>query len=314
MKKLRFRWPWKKSSRKKNPSSYHLLLHEKKNRVKKHEFAHTPKTPLSFVWQKYKSSVVGILLGIFVFGGLGGIFFFSGFFSIQEIALTRQDLRVNVEAISTVLQGIRGRNILLLSKAQLTTALQKRFPEIETVTIEKIYPNTLQIFVSTFPIVAQWQFLVSEKSEDITISEVAGDEFLEEIMVFIDSQGRVSEVQEGENKPEFLFEETVEPFDFPEIHFGYEVLSGARLADIFAAKELLEKKINASIQKATYFRQAQEIHFQTETGTFFWLDFFTAFAEQLEKIDIALGELPLFEKELEYVDLRIPGRLLYKEK
>ncbi|MBI5414305.1 FtsQ-type POTRA domain-containing protein [Candidatus Peregrinibacteria bacterium] len=228
--------------------------------------------------------------------------------------LTRRDFRANVEGITSLLLPYKGQNIFLLSKKNLSEKIIKKFPEIKTVDIERNLPRTLQVTVETYPILVKWEFSLQTKEEPQTPS-IPNDRAVKipNTPIFLNSLGRVSVTEPEDEGKAFLIQERVK--NSPrEMYFGYEVFNADRLQKVLSAKDLLAEQISSPVVSAELLRDAQEVHFISENGVEFWCDFSSPFEEQILKISKALREVKLFEMSLEYIDLRVPGKLIYKPK
>ncbi len=289
--------------KKRKQNSYSLLLRKKRQKVSLQKSRISWKRIWSLNLKKYSNIAFGILVGCTIFLILGGFFFFSNFFTIKDILLTRRDFRVNVQGVSSVLKTLQGENVFLTSKKEITESLSQKFPEIHTIEITKIPPSAIRITVATFPIVAKWEFELAEKSEDLS----------ENLIVFINTLGQVSPTEEGDEETAFhiIEKSKVIPTGFA---FGTSIYPRQNLEKILETKELLEAEIPYSIDLVHVFRDAQEIHFITKDGPEFWMDFATFLEDQIQKIPSALQETDIFAKNILYLDLRIPDKIFIKEK
>ncbi len=292
-------------------NTYSLLLREKKRRFLKPDFQHPENRSFPYYWMKYRSYLWGILLGIAVFIILGVIFFFSNLFSVDEIALTRRDFRVNVEGVSSLLLPYRGENIFFISKKEIGEKIFKKYPEIKSIEVIKSYPRKLEVIVETHPIIVKWEFRFPSTIPEGPSSTDPPP--LTNIIVYLNALGKVSMTEPADEEKAFHIIERDDDFS-EELYFGFEVYPKERIEEILRGKEYLETITPYTILAAELFRDAQEIHYYSKDGPEFWVDFFTPFDEQIRKIELALNETDLFEESMLYLDLRISGKLIYMPK
>ena len=63
-----------------------------------------------------------------------------------------------------------------------------------------------------------------------------------------------------------------------------------------------------------YLRNAQEIHFRDEKEVQYWIFLKKDGIKQIEKLQKALQQRNIFKKPLQYIDLRITRKVIYKPK
>lgn len=290
--------------------TYGFLLRKKKEKTPSHALELRGKNKLSFLWKKYQNLFFGGILGGVVFIVFGSIFFFSNLFVIRQVELTRRDFRVDVVGISRVIESFQGSNIFLVSERNVREEIQTLFPEVSAVELDKDYPDTIRVIVETFPIAARWNFELLP--EEIPEPQDEDAEVVTEREVFLNTVGKMSVVgAEEDTSQHLLIREKVPVLPAPTLTSA-QVVSAAMLDEILTAKNRLEETVPFPISSVEFFRDAREVHFIAENGPTFWLDFFAPLEEQIRKIELARQEVNVFETDLEYLDLRIPGKLIYK--
>jgi len=156
----------------------------------------------------------------------------------------------------------------------------------------------LDVSLKTAPAVSKWKYSVGAGEG---VPPVLGEGFVNESGMFFPN---------GDAKMAFFIEETVQREKVPE--FSEVVIAPERLHDILWAKSELQGITGQEIISAQYLRRAQEVHFMAKNGTIFWLFMNAPLTDQLEKLKRVLLEVNIFAKKVEYIDLRISGKLIYK--
>ncbi len=197
-----------------------------------------------------------------------------------------------------VLQNTKGENMFLLSLPFLREELKIRFPELHEILIEKKYPHILKVSLKTAPVVAKWQY---EILTDPALPPIKEEGFVNEKGMFFPT---------GNTDVLFRIEEKISRKKAPE--FSEEVISQSRLQEILLGKKDLERITGQEIISAQYIRNAQEIHFVAKNKTIFWLFMNIPFEKQIQKLERSLSEFPIFSRPIEYIDLRISGKIIYK--
>lgn len=94
-------------------------------------------------------------LSITVMGIVMGIVFVSGFFHISTISVVRDSAYVNPQQIEQYLAKVKGQNILFVNTDELRLDTLQTFPMLSSVEIHRLFPQALQIKVSSYPIFAR---------------------------------------------------------------------------------------------------------------------------------------------------------------
>ena len=240
-----------------------------------------------------------------------GFIFFSQFFAVQTLQLVRQDFRANIAEISAEVEEFRGNNIFLISKKRVAEKLQKKFSQIETITVEKIFPRTLKIAVQTFPIVARWKIFLPMPQTFSVESAVVREMERKSATFFINRVGQVSDSNPDDGDAFLIFEneEKDQPFAL-----GDRVIAMSRLQEILQSKQELERIFEKQVVTAEFFRSAAEIHFSLASGTKIWVDFSSPQKDQIAKLDFVKDKSQILANgNIEYFDLRVFGKIFWKE-
>jgi hypothetical protein len=225
--------------------------------------------------------------------------FFSSFFLIQEITIEKSELENENFAIKikNSLNKSLGENIVFANTSELETKILKTFPELETVQVNKDYPQTLVIVFSKYPIAAN----VINKSNSVKKSYI------------INSIGyTVKEDYENPALP-YITIESEEP-----INAKTTVITPSRLNYILDTIQYFEDKFGIKVRETIYHKVAREIHLITEKDFQIWLDIQIPAEDQLKKLKKALVKLDIYNEALSYIDLRISGsngeKIIYKRR
>ena len=115
-------------------------------------------------WRRYGRSFHGswrpfqlwiLSIGIVVLTGVILFFLFSPAFTIHSIRVTREDRRVDVEEIQTLLSPMFRRHILFVSPILVAREIQEAFPEISSAIVRRVFPNELHVRIQMDEIIAQ---------------------------------------------------------------------------------------------------------------------------------------------------------------
>ena len=218
--------------------------------------------------------------------------FISDNFLVEEFIIVEEGTIIdNYEKMNTILQKMIGKNIVLINDEEIVEIIKKEHPEIENVTIKKVFPRSIKIEYEKFPVTANL----------INTVEGIQKKFI------IDSQG-------------FLVEENTEHPDLPRIYLETNVFlevrnsfltskkrSQERLTQIMTAINLFEEKFAIKINYADYKKDEREIHLHTEKHFYVMIDLERDINRQIEKLKKALPKIDIYNIPLVYIDLRISG-------
>ena len=190
-----------------------------------------------------------------------------------------------------------GKNIITLDTATLESQSKKMFPELETLKIEKNYPNILEISFNQYPLVAN----VIHESSAIKKNYI------------INSVGYImKEDLENPNLPSIYMKED-EPAN-PEL----QLVEANKIVYILESIIYFEDKFGMGIKSIEYHKIPREIHLLTTRDFEVWLDVQIPVDQQLKKLKKALVKLDIYKENLLYIDLRIAGangdKIIYMRK
>lgn len=237
-----------------------------------------------------------LLIGFVIFS-----VFFSGFFSIQSIHIQRGDTQVDRNKIQKSLTPLLDQNLLFVSSEDIIKTIRKNFPNIAEVGVMRKLPNVLQISVKSYPPAANIKYISHEAIP-------GNDGRPNEQKCLINSQGYIIDI--GKEDPQFPVIELKERKKRVQLHEN--VIDAEVLAEIMHSLHLLQEYFHESTKYIEYYKNGREYHLIIQNGTSLWLDFSNPPEEQLLKIKKIIPELNILENPVEYVDLRIKDKLIYK--
>lgn len=241
-------------------------------------------------------------------GSLSAIVFFT-FFTVQDVGVSRKDFRADGEAIAKYTYNrYIGKNIFLLNRRSVANDIRRAFPETLEVEVKRDLPDTLRLVIATHPVAFRWSCERVEK-KITTEGEIIEETIPEAYFVNID--GRITQPNPGEDSVFLIYEKSPCP---KELTRRTRILHPETIDQIFTAKKLIEEIMAVKIDRAGYFRGANEIHLLAEDGMAFWIDFITPVEQQAEKLRVALTLEPRLKEPMDHFDLRVPDKIFYAPK
>lgn len=233
-------------------------------------------------------------IGFFIYGMI-----FSDFFNIKDIIVNNKNFEnesISNQVKNTLKTSI-GKNIFLLKIEGLESKLLNIFPELEKITIDKDYPNTLSVEFLEYPLVAN---VINE-------SNIIKKNYILNSIGFA-----IKEDLEDQNLP-YIKIKTDEP-----INPKKAVIEKAILNYILEAKTYFEDKFGMKIKEIQYKPVPRELHLLAERDFYIWLDIQKSYEDQFKKLKKAIVKLDIYKENLEYIDLRIAGnngdKIIYKRR
>ncbi|MBD3328615.1 FtsQ-type POTRA domain-containing protein [Candidatus Peregrinibacteria bacterium] len=232
---------------------------------------------------------------ILILGSLGvhGVFF-SDYFLIEDFKIEEEGTLIdNYEKMSAILKKVVGENILFIKSDALKKELLEAHPEIESIKIKKIFPDTVKIEYDKYPVVANIVNIVNGVQKRF----------------IADSQGFL--VEENNEHPDlpYIYYNTDEPLELRHSFLTSEAVSQKRLKQIINAVKLYEEKFAMHVLYAKFLKAEREVHLYTEKRFFVLLDLDEkkSINKQIQKLIKALTKLDIYNTPLDYIDLRISG-------
>lgn len=243
-----------------------------------------------------KTSNIWWIFGSLIAMSLGGVFsFFIFYFEIKNINFINNKESVNIRhtQISKVLEYAKSYNLLIFSTDFLKKSLLLRFPELKDVEIKKEYPNTLSVKTTPDNVVIRWVYKLENNEQQYTGYLNSKSLFLEHGLNTITT---IYDIQPREKKINY-----------------YSILEdGDHVSGILEAKSFLENIIQRKVVKINYLKDAQEVHFIDDKNVEYWCYLPVDLSVQLGKLSKMLSVKNILNKKVEYIDLRINNKVIYK--
>lgn len=247
--------------------------------------------PSSSSWTRFLSVIIFLVFVLLV----GAVVYFSMSFQITTVVVQKNEADANIRynKIQKKLELEKGKNLFFLSSEFLEKSLRIDFKELKTITITKQYPSTLEVFAETYPIVAKWVY----KKE--------GDP--RQFFGFVSENGYF--LQKGDDNVFLMFDMQLRKKEIP---FYGMLMSSEQLSEIIAAKALLEEITQRKMVSLSYYQNAQEIRFVDEKKVEYWMFLKQSLSDQAEKLRVMLEKENVYAKPLQYIDLRVSKKVIYK--
>ncbi len=247
----------------------------------------------SFPAKKWILIVCGSLIALFLLYTM----VFTSFFQTEKWRIYGDNIVQENSKFEEFLRVYKGKNILFVNGGKIERTIKAQYPEIETIKIKKVFPDTLVMEYKNHP----------EKANIINIIGDVQKKFI------INSIGLLVEQDyENPNLP-YIKVKTEEALSINEYALEKEILDYI-LDSVYDYEELFDMKII----DAEYWKREKEVHLKTERDFFIWLDTGLTIQEQFRKLKDALPKLNIYTENLEYIDLRISSvngeRVIFKRR
>lgn len=261
---------------------------------------------------------IGLVLVILCTGVL--YFLFSSTFTVASIRVSREDRRMDVEEIQTLLAPNFGRHILFVSPLLLANNLESVFPEIASATIRRVFPDELHVLLTMDPIVAT-VFLGEPDDTETSLAAPRANTATSSgsLHRYVSSKGVYFEypfeIPEGETPRLRL---SLVDWAARPAH-RQQLLSPTLLENMRQTRAILEQSFGHRVPSMTVYLRAREFHVETihsgkpkdHERIILWFDFAVSPLAQIEKYREFLRTIPPSELT-EYVDLRLHDRVIYR--
>ncbi len=263
------------------------------------------------------------LLGFFVLT-LITYFLFSPTFTIRSIRVSREDRRVDVEEIQTLLSPTFGNHILFVSPLLIAREIQSAFPEISSVQVRRSFPDELQILLSMDEISATVEIGKPDDTEASAPEEIAAGSgsgaasqdlhrYVTKQGVYLEYPFPLPDQNEERRLPLHLVDWAVKPAH------RQALFTPLVLETMTQARSILEQSFGNSIASITVYVRAREFHVKTvhpgrpegKEAIVLWFDLASSLPEQIERYREFLRSETLDAAE-EYVDLRLHDRVVFR--
>jgi len=279
------------------------------------------------------ASIKRVLLAMIAIGILGaGAYFiwFSGFFKITKIYVQYEEFQNENGDILSYFDGMKGKNYLFTDPTQKNAEIQKAHPELSKLIVQKIFPDTIKISFTEFPITANVESIVNGKSvEKVLINSIGmviyrdtENPNLPYIKVITRNEDNDPTIPETPTVPAATTPAPITPAPTTPavavVEDSSPVISSSNLTYMLNAASSFEERFGMKITEMQLLSQAREFHFKTEKNFEIWLDIQIPFEKQFLKLKKAMTTLDIYKTPLSYIDLRVSGangeKVIFKRK
>lgn len=228
--------------------------------------------------------------------GLLYLLIFSGYFATAKIYIQYDEFQNENEKILDYFSVYKGKNLIFVETQKTIEQIEKEHPELQKIRVKKIFPNTLEITFSEFPIAANIESIESGKTIGKSIINTIG------MVVYSDS--------ENPNLPFIKIITDQSP--------AVTSVTQEQLDYMLNATTNFEEKFGMKVMEIQFLAHARELRFKTEKYFTIWLDMQHPYERQFLKLKKAMINVDIYKTPLEYVDLRIGGtngeKIIFKRK
>ena len=237
----------------------------------------------------FNGSVLWGILFLFV-AGAGGAAFFSPYFEIKKIVISRDNPNLDPAQVEESLKNLTKTKLFLIPRQDIRRKLFSDFPEFLGVELVQHWPAKLEIKIKTSP--AMFNLLNRETANFVVISENG----------VVLQQG----AQEGLA--------TVKVFGYEKILMPHQVFIEKEVLDkIHSARNLVTQKLLLPLKDTHYYHHARELHIISRKNMQIWVDLNRPILMQLEKIEQAANRIGIYKTPMHHIDVRIPQEIFWEE-
>jgi len=222
---------------------------------------------------------------------------FSSFFQMDKWRIYGNDVVQENSKFSDFLNVYKDKNLIFIDTGKIEKNIKDQYPEIETLKIKKVFPDTLIMEYENYKEVANILNIVGETQKKFIIDQIG-------LLVEQD--------YENPNLP-YIKIKTEKAFKLHQYAVSRGILEYV-LDAVYSYEEIFGMKI-IDVQ---YLKRENEVHLKTEKNFIVWLDTNLTLQEQFAKLKDALPKLNIYNENLEYIDLRISSvngeRVIFKKR
>ncbi len=245
-------------------------------------------------FHKSKSIILLLLIIVWV------AFLFSPFFYIKNISVLRTNIVVDSASIETTLINLcKGENLIFTDTKKIQDEIKKIFPQWKNIILTKKIPNTLQVDVRTFLPIAK------VKLKAIHINENDGIEEEVSKTVIINEKWSITEKTLENPMLTIIYKDLFKNNTVA----GENIIHLKHMNKILFIKKTLLEDYDLTTKNVDYFNNAREAYFDL-FKYILWFDLEQDISIQFDKFDYILNNVDM--NLVEYVDLRISNRIIYK--
>jgi len=298
----------------------------KKPRRKRTVIARRPSKSMRFLkTMKFQHTIWIFIASLFI---IAGVLFYmaASHFRVTAIEIHRESFDIDSGAIEHHLQEFKKKNILFLSSHRIEKNIRENFPEFEFVTIKKKLPETLEIHLNSYEIVANVKAYYVLPEPEFTLE---GTEYMNEVEEALEAAFTLDKEEEEPEEVEqkgllnavgqVLFDKeedldrftiTVKELDQP-LEDRQQVILPSKLNYILEALALFNNLFEIEVESIYYFPVSREMHLKTRNGFSIWLAMEKKYEDQLEKFAAIYKPAELEKESIRYIDLRVKEKVIY---
>ncbi len=209
---------------------------------------------------------------------------FSNFFQLEKWRIYGNDIVQENSKFDEFLRVYKNKNLVFIDSRKIEKTIKAQYPEIKTLKIKKVFPDTLIMEYENYPEKANVFNIVGETQKKFIVNEIGL---------------LVEEDFENPNLP-YIKVKTDKAFELYDYAFTMETLEYI-LDSVYDFEEIFGMKVI----DAEYWKREREVHLKTERDFTIWLDTDLTIQEQFAKLKQAIPKLNIYTESLDYIDLRI---------
>jgi hypothetical protein len=222
---------------------------------------------------------------------------FSNFFQMEKWRIYGDDIVQENSKFDEFIRVDKGKNLVFIDSGKIEKTIKNQYPEIETIKIKKVFPDTLVMEYKNYDEIANIFNLVGDTQKKFIINEIG-------LLVEQD--------YENPNLP-YIKVKTEKALELNEYALPKETLEYI-LTAVYDYEEIFGMKII----DAEYWKREKEIHLKTEKDFTIWLDTNLTLQQQFSKLKDSIPKLNIYTENIEYIDLRISSvngeRVIFKRR
>jgi len=240
---------------------------------------------------------------LFLIAVSGVVLFASPVFKVKAIETERTNIIIDPSEIEVALgeQAI-GQNIFLINTGTLEKYLQDKFSEWKSIEIKRVFPSTLLVSIKNYEVYSDITATIREENKKTNTTTETTTTFK------INELGNIT-YDEMETKSPFkiIYADILDASPA----LGDNLVKKEHIEKINDITEKLIEDYELAVKEVKYFKKGKEAHFDLFHFTL-WFDLTQDVNSQFKKLSQALQLLN--KNNLEYIDLRISKRIIYKPK
>lgn len=212
---------------------------------------------------------------------------------IREIRITiNNQVLLDSQKIEEFFAQYHKESLLFFGDNLIAVALYSSFPEVQNFSCTRVFPHTIDCNIEEYK-----SAFILHKGEDETVEYI------------VNQAGRVISKRIKEEQSALLIVKTTN--QELSIEVGEEIIEPWMIEYIFRSKNIYESRLGISILGIWWLERERELHLYTSRNFPIYLSFTQDLDSSLENLISVFGirDFPA----LEYIDLRVPGKVFIKE-